>query len=101
MTGNNYKDVGMVWTVIVPLGVKYHHEQMKCDSSSSYCSKMNIKVCQPGDYAGGSCNEGVNLIYETDDKENSKENADVDINRLFGLCIQVLKGNRRQKTNIM
>eukprot|EP00957_Ditylum_brightwellii_P071935 5467627-Ditylum_brightwellii.AAC.1 len=78
MTGANCKEVDMLCTVIVQLGIKYHCEQMKYNLASSHHSKINMKVYQLGDYAGGALNEGVNLISETDDRENSEGNADAD-----------------------
>eukprot|EP00957_Ditylum_brightwellii_P044741 3392625-Ditylum_brightwellii.AAC.1 len=76
MTGTNCKEVDMLCTVIARSEIKYHHKRMKYDSASSCCSKMNMTVCQPGGYAGGACNKGVNIISENDDRENSDDDAD-------------------------
>eukprot|EP00957_Ditylum_brightwellii_P041133 3113854-Ditylum_brightwellii.AAC.1 len=62
-----------------PIRIQYYHEGTKYDSASSCCSKTNIKGCQPCGYAGGACNEGINLISETDKRENPEDNADAGI----------------------
>eukprot|EP00957_Ditylum_brightwellii_P004646 353626-Ditylum_brightwellii.AAC.1 len=60
--GASFKKVDTLWTVIFQLGVRYYCEQMKYNSASSRHSNMNVNVYQPGGYARGACNEGVNLI---------------------------------------